>query len=1080
MNIKRYLNFSKEIYIMIDKIKMLLLSVGFLFMFTGNVVAQDKTAATAELENLAKLDVLFTSDVISAAKTNVEAATTQEEIDAVLAGVYTTVNGKNIRLQNNGSGDRSTYYMNSSGTYAYSTSSVSNSTIWIIRDCSDGTFKLENFATGLFIGSSPGTLVAEENAIKLEFKFSDPGNSDTGKQTSTLITNNSNKAALMSGDIMLHQANYSPYALLNYRDIADDASVWTISLVENIKVSSELYQMAASLDKYYYLQQKYGLVQDAGYYTSNYKDPYEGSYEALLDGVYADPSYFHSSYRDGATGDDVPAHYLQADLGDGNGVESFYFYYKKRGGNNNNRPTSIIVWASNSTEESDFTQIKTIDEGLPTESSVLDYLSDPVELGSSYRYLRFTVNVTNNNTKFFTFSEFYILPSGDDVKDVLDFDLNSVDVTGDDIEDAVNKNMQGVLYPYYDEAVEILNANSSNYSDVPGIGQYSTADYETLQAVATTALAGEKTKDELQAAIATFEASKCKPIFNIISAYNSTTNTLAYGSFLMENNGLLNYITADATSGFDTNTMWVLDITGTAVTVADDVGITNFGTGNIMAAGSSNLGTSATINIVETTPSDDTDWQFLISPNDGTSYDGCFMQPYSYPTIGRWSSSADAVVQANGEGAWTFSYVATTYELQQIAQALELHDDLYVLYNENAALADVVLGDNPGYHSETEEGALDTLKTALTNANNYMNGKSIGDYLNATDVSAIETELSGYAEAIAANAEKIIFNQPKTGRFYRVKGVYSGNYMDGGNLAGTKVGLKAESERSNAGSIFYLNDESKPLNYLTGTYLYQTYNMGSYTTTEQNIWSFSESSAEYSFIITATNSSQSKILHDSDSYVDRCGSTPDDEEHEQRHSWIIENVESLPVTTVMGASEAYATLHAPVALSVADGCTAYTAFLGDDVLNLTEITSGVIPAETAVIVVSATAGTYEFEILYENTDEMLQSDLGGTIETIATSDVTNPYTLQIHYDEAGMYEYIGVALKPFRAYLSLSSPTSANGLRLNFVGTTAVENVECGTSENKVVYDLCGRRIDGITAPGIYIVDGRKVILKQN
>ena len=44
-------------------------------------------------------------------------------------------------------------------------------------------------------------------------------------------------------------------------------------------------------------------------------------------------------------------------------------------------------------------------------------------------------------------------------------------------------------------------------------------------------------------------------------------------------------------------------------------------------------------------------------------------------------------------------------------------------------------------------------------------------------------------------------------------------------------------------------------------------------------------------------------------------------------------------------------------------------------------------------------------------------------------------------------------------------------------GTTAIENVEVENASN-VIYDLTGRKVEAITAPGIYIVNGKKVLVK--
>ena len=47
-----------------------------------------------------------------------------------------------------------------------------------------------------------------------------------------------------------------------------------------------------------------------------------------------------------------------------------------------------------------------------------------------------------------------------------------------------------------------------------------------------------------------------------------------------------------------------------------------------------------------------------------------------------------------------------------------------------------------------------------------------------------------------------------------------------------------------------------------------------------------------------------------------------------------------------------------------------------------------------------------------------------------------------------------------------------------FTGTTGIENVKGENGKVKTIFDLTGRRIESITAPGIYIVDGKKVLVK--
>ena len=65
-----------------------------------------------------------------------------------------------------------------------------------------------------------------------------------------------------------------------------------------------------------------------------------------------------------------------------------------------------------------------------------------------------------------------------------------------------------------------------------------------------------------------------------------------------------------------------------------------------------------------------------------------------------------------------------------------------------------------------------------------------------------------------------------------------------------------------------------------------------------------------------------------------------------------------------------------------------------------------------------------------------------------------------------------------KAYLP--APANAEGVKsysFRFPGTTAIENVEVENTV-KAIYDLTGRRVEAITAPGIYIVGGKKVLVK--
>ena len=64
-----------------------------------------------------------------------------------------------------------------------------------------------------------------------------------------------------------------------------------------------------------------------------------------------------------------------------------------------------------------------------------------------------------------------------------------------------------------------------------------------------------------------------------------------------------------------------------------------------------------------------------------------------------------------------------------------------------------------------------------------------------------------------------------------------------------------------------------------------------------------------------------------------------------------------------------------------------------------------------------------------------------------------------------------------KAYLPVTNAKGANMIRFNFGGeTTAIDGAEV-ESTVKTIYDLSGRKVSGMSAPGLYIVNGKKVLV---
>ena len=75
-----------------------------------------------------------------------------------------------------------------------------------------------------------------------------------------------------------------------------------------------------------------------------------------------------------------------------------------------------------------------------------------------------------------------------------------------------------------------------------------------------------------------------------------------------------------------------------------------------------------------------------------------------------------------------------------------------------------------------------------------------------------------------------------------------------------------------------------------------------------------------------------------------------------------------------------------------------------------------------------------------------------------------------------------VTLNAFRAYFELADGVTASAFELNFDGeTTGITNTNLTNQTNKTSewYDLSGRKLDSKpTTKGVYIVNGRKVVIK--
>ena len=377
------------------------------------------------------------------------------------------------------------------------------------------------------------------------------------------------------------------------------------------------------------------------------------------------------------------------------------------------------------------------------------------------------------------------------------------------------------------------------------------------------------------------------------------------------------------------------------------------------------------------------------------------------------------------------------------------------------------------------QGNLSELKSGLVNAETIFN---------TPETERTYEEILAVKDVIVNAGMTMLINLPAQGKYYRIKGACNAtpaNYYITGNTNADdgRIACKAEADAS---TIFYYND-GKLLAYNSGLYIGvngSNYKFSSVDgTTPATAIEFAGSPRKAG---TYTVKSDDRFLY----YKVYNGEVEIDRNLSNNSiylDWTLEEVTELPVAI---SAAGYATLYAPVALEVADNVKAYTATINATTGNATlnEITSGVIPANTGVVIAgaegkAAVEDTYNFAITTSAAFEGTNALAGTVAATYITADA---YVLGIDNGEVGFYtakknqaENTAWKNNSHKAYLPKTAGMNAASYSFGFgEGTTGIEQITDNREQSTVIYDLTGRRIDAITVPGIYIVGGKKVLVK--
>ena len=196
----------------------------------------------------------------------------------------------------------------------------------------------------------------------------------------------------------------------------------------------------------------------------------------------------------------------------------------------------------------------------------------------------------------------------------------------------------------------------------------------------------------------------------------------------------------------------------------------------------------------------------------------------------------------------------------------------------------------------------------------------------------------------------------------------------------------------------------------------------------------------------------------------------------------------------------WATMYLGYQVYIPEGVNVYAVTGAENGYVTKSQLEGVIPANTGVLLENA--GKFTFKKAAKDVAALDGNLLKGSVENTYVEGTA--YVLANHKEAGvGMYKAVlnfdaegnkvaeGETGTHFlnnagKAYLVLPAASETVAYYgLDWSGTTGIENVKgeptVDASQNgevKAIYDLTGRRIEAITAPGIYIVNGKKVLVK--
>lgn len=206
------------------------------------------------------------------------------------------------------------------------------------------------------------------------------------------------------------------------------------------------------------------------------------------------------------------------------------------------------------------------------------------------------------------------------------------------------------------------------------------------------------------------------------------------------------------------------------------------------------------------------------------------------------------------------------------------------------------------------------------------------------------------------------------------------------------------------------------------------------------------------------------------------------EETEYPNTVTFKNTDITNESGTPAGTYALATFSAPFATVIPEGVTAYIATQdaeNSDVIHMDAVSGSALPAGAGFIL----SGTADATVtMVPATDESQASTAGsllvGSAGATATLSTTNDYVLGQKDGHVAFYHVssTGNVLPMNRAYLHF---TGGSVIKMDFNHTTTgIEALSPAAQQDGPIYDLSGRRVSHMSKGGIYIRNGKKILVK--